>query len=169
MITDWQIQSFSRQSAHTGKAFEPGDTVICLLIEDLKEGISRVDVLESEVEAFQINQGEIIGRWVRTIKDPGQDKTDKNEELQTTEELFISLAQSKSETDTESTEDSNALLYLLALFLERKRVLKSKRGSRADKILFTHVKTKEDYAIKSVSITPELMIRIQDSVGMLVA
>lgn len=168
MITDWQIQSFSKQSAHTGKSFEPGDSVTCLLIEDLKEGISRVDVLESEMNVFEIQQGEIIGRWMRTIKDPGKDKADKNEELQTTEELFISLAQNKSENAGESSEDSAALLYLLALFLERKRILKSKRGGKGDLITFTHIKTKEDYPVRSVSITPELMMRIQDSVGMLV-
>ena len=123
MITEWQIQSFSRRCAHSQQVFKPGDKVICLLIESVAEGLIRKDVLEDHEEAVTLD-GPVVGRWSRIIKPPENAETEEQKQhQQSVEELFISMAES---VDVEIRSNSTkCMIYILALFLERKRILKS--------------------------------------------
>ncbi len=167
MITEWQIQSFSRKCAHSEETFKPGDRVTCLLIESVSEGLIRRDVLEEFEEQIQTD-GLIVGRWVRTIKPPESAETEEQKHhAQTVEELFISMAESvEVEIRSNSTK---CMIYILALFLERKKILKSirVRGIPQNYINFHHVKSKEEYLVEAVEMTPENMAHIEQNLSVL--
>jgi len=167
MITEWQIQSFSRKCAHSGQSFQPGDRVTCLLVESVANGLTRVDVLEEFDEQIQLD-GPIVGRWVRTIKPPESAQSEEQKQhAQSVEELFVSMVESVP-IDIRSN-SSKCMIYILALFLERKRILKSipTRGIPQNYINFRQSKTKQEYLVESVEMTPENMAHIEKNLNIL--
>ena len=66
----------------------------------------------------------------------------------------------------ESHEETNALKSLLALMLERKRVLRARgKRQREGTQSYFHVKTKKVLDVPVVDISSDLMTRIQETVG----
>jgi len=167
MITEWQIQSFSRRCAHSDQVFQPGDRVTCLLVESVAEGLIRRDVLESFADEITLD-GPIVGRWTRIIKPPENAETEaQKQHQQSVEELFISMAES---VDVEIRSNSTkCMVYILALFLERKRILKSvsTRGIPQNYINFRHLKSKQEYLVEAIEMTPENMSHIEKNLSIL--
>lgn len=167
MITDWQIQSFSRKCAHSEKVFKTGDHVLCLLVDHLSDGLGRMDVLEEFVDELSTD-GEIVGRWVRTIKEPdSSDAEARKQETLTVEELFISMAES-IEVSIRSN-STKCMIYILSLFLERKRILRSivTRGIPQNYLHFRHIKSKKEYLIEQIEMTPENIAHIENNLNIL--
>ncbi|MCG8525624.1 MAG: hypothetical protein MI748_04535 [Opitutales bacterium] len=167
MIKDWQIQSFSRKCAVSGESFEPGDQVICLLVDNLSGELGRVDIRKDKEEELQL-EGEIVGRWNRVIKPPeSQNTQDKKQEVQSVEDLFVSMVES---TDVEIRSNSTkCMVYILALFLERKKVLKviKKSGIPQNFLNFRHPKMEKDFLVESIEMTPENMGHIEKNLNIL--
>jgi len=167
MITEWQIQSFSRKCAHSGLSFQPGDRVTCLLVESVSQGLIRVDVLEAHSEEIHVD-GPIVGKWARIIKPPENAQSEEQKQhAQSVEELFVSMAESVAvEIRSNSTK---CMIYILALFLERKKILKSipTRGIPQNYINFRHNKTKEEYLVEAIEMTPENMAHIEKNLSIL--
>jgi len=166
---DWQIGSFGRKSSHSGHVFQPAERVISLLHKAPEGGeLERADILESEAEAFA-PPGPVLGRWRREVKAP-EDEASGNEQkrkLQSAEELFLSLFEAPPQEAADDTAD--ALKHVLALLLERKRVLRAEPPRQAEGAqTYRHVKRKETYEVPVVSLSPERMLKIQDTLGDLV-
>ena len=163
---DWQIKTLSRKSTLTGKNFEPGDRAVCLVFKDgSSEELGRADLLEGEIEQFRFD-GEILGRWTRVIKDPDDEAANAKETMASAEDFFFSLYENESE---ESRETSDMLKHLLALMLERKRVLRTvgaRQTSGAQ--LYRHVKSKQEISVPIAAISHGLMLKIQDTLGDLI-
>lgn len=167
MITEWQIQSFSRKCAHSGQTFQPGDQVLCLLIESVSEGLVRMDVLETFADEVAVD-GPIVGRWTRRIKEPDSSHSaEQKQQAQSVEELFLSMAESVEVSIRSNS--TKCMIYILALFLERKRILKSIRsqGIPQHYLTFRHGKSKQEFLVEAVVMNPENMAHIEKNLSIL--
>lgn len=160
---EWQIKTISRKSSRSGEPFAPGDVAVSLIYLDAEEGgVARADLHESELEAFGL-PGELLGRWRRVIKDPDDESAQASDTLASAEDFFFSLFENESE---DSAEERDMLKHLLALMLERKRVLRAagpRKGGSTQ--LYRHVKTKQELTVPICEMSRELMLRIEDTLG----
>ncbi|MEO6739771.1 MAG: hypothetical protein ABIP20_05925, partial [Chthoniobacteraceae bacterium] len=137
MNTDWTIQSRSPHCASTGIAFNEGECFYTLLFHE-KDGFRREDLCE---EAFR-SRGESpapFSFW-RSKFEPPQAAPPEAVSRQTAEDLLRNYMLEPG------IEHSNAR-YILALMLERKRLLREievKRGEDGSLTrIYEHVKTGE--------------------------
>ena len=160
---DWHIKTIARKSCLTDKFFVPGDKVVSLIyVEDKAEKLGRGDLLSTEVNEFIVN-GDLLGRWTCVIKEMELQTDDSYQRVASAEELFLSLYNDHSGEGQQVHLESSALKHLLALMLERKRVLRAigPRVKHGDQ-LYYYSKNKQDYHVPIVDISADLMLRIQD-------
>lgn len=164
---DWQIKTMAGKSSATSAEFKPGDTVLSLIYKDSSDGLlARVDLLEGEVEEFKL-PGVPLGCWKRIIKEDGSQELNRQEQMLVAEDFFFSLFEVSKEGKTNAGADElEALKHLLALLLERKRVLRVV-GPRAKEgvQLYRHPKLEREFEIKVITVYPELMQKIMDTMG----
>lgn len=163
---EWQIKSIARKSAHSEVPFEPGDRVACIIYKDeANNEVGRVDLLASEVDAFKPD-GPVLGRWNRVVKHPDEEASSAKETMASAEDLFLSLYDTSV---LENDVSANALKHILALMLERKRVLRSiGRRPTSGVQTYLHVKQKRNLDVPIVEMSAELMLNIQESIGELI-
>lgn len=163
---EWQIKTIARKSTLSGTPFKPGDRIVCLIFKQADEGeLGRADLLEAELEEF-ILPGEVLGRWLREVKDPEDLSQNARETMASAEDFFFSLFENEQ---PQASEESDMLKHLLALMLERKRVLRAQPPRRsAGEQAYLHVKTKQLLQVPVVEISTELMLKIQDTIGDLI-
>ena len=95
-----------------------------IYIGDKAEELSRADLLSTEVDEFKID-GDLLGRWTCVIKEMELQTDDSYQRVASAEELFLSLYNDHSGEGQQVHLESCALKHLLALMLERKRVLRA--------------------------------------------
>ncbi len=163
---EWQIKTISRKSSRTGVPFVPGDVAVSLIyLEPQEGGVARADLHESELDAAGL-PGELLGRWRRVIKDPEDESAQASETLASAEDFFFSLFEHQAEAPAEERE---MLQHLLALMLERKRVLRAvgpRKGG--DSLTYLHVRSKTELQVPIREMSRELMLRIEDTLGDLI-
>lgn len=155
----------AKDSGKTGGAGEPE--------------IVRYDLLASEVAGFS-SPGRVICRWVQVFKPRRQVDNPERELKLTAETLFLSLADAANaespETEQgatgadEGAENNIRMMQVLALMLERKRVLRPK-GASADglRAIYEHAKSKQLYEVPKVTdLSPEFFLSIQEQLAALV-
>lgn len=162
---EWQIKTIARKSTLSGKAFDPGETVVCLVYKDAAAGeLGRADLLPDELEHFEL-PGEVLGRWTRVVKDPDDEALSARETMASAEDFFFSLYEREADA-SEARESSDMLKHLLALMLERKRVLRANGERRTRGVQsYLHVKSKRTLEVPIVQISTELMVKIEDTIG----
>jgi hypothetical protein len=157
----------SRQSlvspARSEVPFNPGDRIVCIIFKDDAAGeVGRVDLLQDEADDYKPT-GEVLGRWSRVVKHPDEEGVSAKETMASAEDFFFSLYESEAAEDDAA---SNALKHILALMLERKRVLRALGRRRAEGAqTYLHVKQKKNFDVPVVDISPKLMLSIQDTIG----
>jgi hypothetical protein len=162
---EWQIKTIARKSTLSGKAFDPGDRVACLVYKDADAGeLGRADLLPDELDHFEL-PGEVLGRWTRVVKDPDDEALSARETMASAEDFFFSLYESEPDAP-EARESSDMLKHLLGLMLERKRVLRpvGERQTQGAQT-YLHVKSKRTLDVPIVQISAELMVKIEDTIG----
>ncbi len=160
---EWHFKSIARKSSLSQLPFTPGNRVTCLIFKDVEAGeMGRADVLPDEVDTYKL-PGEILGRWVRVVKDPDDESTNVRETVASAEDFFLSLY---ANDQADCLAETDALKHLLALMLERKRVVRAlgKRQTTGTQ-LYRHVKTKQEIEVPIVEISTDLMLKIQDTLG----
>lgn len=169
---DWSIRSFAQKSDISGEPFQPGDQVVSLLmrIPDQPE-IARFDFLEKEAAEFS-REGTLLGRWTTTIRSDHETAEDKRErrvrKLGALEEFFLSLQDEgeEQEMEKEAVQDRELLRYLMALTLERKKILRLKdKESTAQTLRYQHTQKEEMYEITVVRPSAERLQRIQEALS----
>ena len=171
------LQSLSPRCYVSGRDFVEGDRVMSFLArgpvvpagtgkaaDEAVEGIVRCDVLESAQGDF-MTPGPVICRWVQVVKARKlQDNPERNLKL-SAESLFLALSDPANERSVEN----ERLLQVLALMLERKRVLKPK-GRTADKqrVIYEHSKAKTLHEVEAAELSPEFFLSIQQQLSALV-
>lgn len=160
---EWHFNSIARKSSLSKTLFVSGDRVACLIFKDHEVGeIGRMDVLLNEVDTVEL-PGEILGRWMRVVKDPDDEGANIRETVASAEECFLSLY---ADVQAGAQQETAALKHLLALMLERKRVLRAVgKRQRAGAQPYIHVKTKQLMDVPILEISADLMCQIQDTLG----
>jgi hypothetical protein len=166
---DWELQQLGKASGVSGRSFEPGDTVLSCLYRGADGTLARIDYHFDE-EPPAIDAHAVICRWQQRVRPRLETAADKRRNhLLSVEELFLALAESLQEDaasvtpptaaaavpdvpDAASAAERQALLGLLVLQLERRRVLRPLGGER-----WLHVRTKTVYRIPHFEVTPEAL------------
>ena len=163
------LQSLSPRCQVTGHEFVDGERVVSFLLRDVSgaagaEGIVRADVLESEQGNF-VASGPLVCRWVQIFKPRKVENNPERNLKLTAESLFLAL----SDPGTERTVENDRLLQVLAMMLERKRVLRPK-GRTADKkrFVYEHAKLKSLHEVEAAELSPEFFLSIQGQLAALV-
>jgi hypothetical protein len=176
------LQSLSPRCHVSGREFAEGDRVLSFLVRGVipghltpaekaaaekagAEAIGRFDVLEAERAGFA-PAGPVVCRWVQIVKarKAGADNPERALKL-TAESLFLAL----SDPANERTVENERLLQVLAMMLERKRVLRPK-GRTADKqrVVYEHAKAKTLHEVQAAELSPEFFLSIQSQLAALV-
>jgi hypothetical protein len=160
----WYFQNIAKTSALSKSTFLDGEQVVCLIYKNFETGeIGRADIRFEEMDHFEL-PGDLLGRWFRKIKKTENGQAMVRQRVASAEDFFISLYESPDRPD--SDEETNALKHLIALMLERKRVIRV-QGKRQHSGVQTyiHIKTKQTFDVPIVHISTDLMSRIQQTVG----
>jgi len=148
----------------SGRAFAEGDRIICRLVREASGEIARHDVLASE-EAAYVKPGFVFCTWaVAYTARRAEEKPDRALKL-TAENLFVTLA----DPATEPNEANTPLLQVLALMLERKKILRP-RGHTADgaRQIFEHAKSHQLYEVPVGVLDEAFFVAIQSQLEVLV-
>lgn len=160
---DWQIKTLSRKSTLSGTSFEPGDRAVSLVyIDDAAGDLGRADLHEHELSDLQL-PGQVLGRWTWVMKDPEEGATNAADTVASAEDFFFSLFENEADAERDR---SDALKHLLALMLERKRILRAVGPRQTSGTqTYCHVKTKQELNVPIAEISRELMFKIEDTLG----
>jgi len=162
---DWQIKPLSKKSSLSGTDLSVGDEVVSLVYIGENALIERIDILKSELENTPLPKN-IIGRWERKVSEnPDQDeKFARKLALASSEDLFLSLF------DNESVDapQKDIIKMLLALQLERKRILKSVTHLQNGIQTYIHVSSKREFQVRQIDIDDTLIINIQSQLDTLI-
>lgn len=142
-MIDWQIQTLSQQSSLSGTIFEEGEEVICLLFTQDDGSWGRANIAPVEWDEFQEKEN-LLGKWTRRFtKKPGNEE--QKQKLLSAEEFFLSLFE-HGEASSEDR-DRDILKHILALFLERKRILRRLGKSDNGALLYLHIHGKSQHEV----------------------
>lgn len=168
------LQSVSPRCHVSGRGFAEGDRVVSFLVRGATpdasaekvtvDTIGRFDVLEAEQGNFTTT-GRVACRWVQIFKPRKAGENPERNLKLTAESLFIAL----SDPATERTVENDRLLQVLALMLERKRVLRPKgRAADGSRVVYEHAKLKSLHEVDAAELNPEFFLSIQEQLAALV-
>lgn len=158
---DWQIKSLSKKSSQSGAELKAGDVVVSIIFQNQAGEIERSDFLKSELEQNPYN-GKFLGKWERVVSDnPQEDERQARRlALSGSEDLFISLF---DDADIDM-EQKDVLKQMLALLLERKRILRAKARPQNGVQTYIHVATKREFKVEQKELNEELILNIQSQI-----
>lgn len=136
---DWNIKGRSEQCAETGHPFQEGK-VFYTILEETKEGIQRKDLC---AEAWNKISGKPAFFWRSTFKTAPAKAPETINKQDAESELRRLLNLDARENDK--------LCYLLALLLERKKILRAREKTEleGEKVIFyEHSDTQETFIIR---------------------
>ena len=163
MIQNWSIRSRSHQCALSGRAFVEGEVFHTAIYFDPESGgYLRRDV---GLDAWKDELAERtpIAYW-RTAYSP--QVVEQRPEV-TSKESAMALLQRFVEEDEPQTEDAR---YILALMLERKRILSptaTKETEHGRMLFYENKKTSEVFMIRDPELRLDELAQMQDEVAML--
>jgi hypothetical protein len=158
------VKPLSSKSAVSGESFLPGEKVHCYLYKDEQGEWQRTDIRESEMDAYQC-PSEILGKWTREVKEHDDSNREMQQQmLQSSEELFFSLF----DNPDSMSDDVDVMKHLLALLLERKRIVKAISKREGAFIRYVHTKTKREFDVPNRDFDPEALMAIQTQLEHLV-
>jgi hypothetical protein len=162
MLSEWEIKARSRHCARTQETFEDGATIFTLLFRE-RAGFRREDISEKawqlikdSVEPFSFCKSKY-----QAAPPPAPEVMPK----ESVEELLRRLV-------TEDSPEHLNARYVLAILLERKRILKQVdvRETADDKILvYEHVKTGEAFIIQDPRLRLDQLDAVQEEIYALLA
>ena len=161
MTNDWTIQSRSTQCAATGAAFAEGEYFYTLLFHE-KDGFCREDLCE---EAFKARpESPAPFSFWRSKFEPPQAAPPEPVSKQNAEDLLRAYMM-------ESGPDHSNARYILALMLERKRILREVEVKRGDDGSLTRIyeraRTGEVFVIPDPQLRLDQVEQLQSQVAAL--
>jgi hypothetical protein len=161
---DWQVKPIARVCAASGKELHVGDSVTCVVYKPLGGNIERCDVLKEHAAAFK-PEGILLGRWTREVKERGEeDQAHRAQLLASREEFFLSLY----EDESDPSGDKGVLKHILAMLLERKRIIKPVGEASEGMLTFVHAASKQTYLVPALDLQPAHLLRVGASLDLLV-
>jgi hypothetical protein len=151
----------SRASFLSGKTFVPGEKVTSVIFRG-PEGLQRADLSEADASTWQ-PPGDVLGRWSRKAEDES-DAARRKQALASAEEVFLALMQEPGGAG----EDKNLLLQLLALLLERKRILRPQGRPADGRQRYLHSRLQQEFSVPYQELTPERLPALREQLHHLV-
>ena len=165
-MTDWQIQPLAKTCAVTGAPLQPGDRVTSFIYRDAEGAMGRADVAESAAVGFAW-PGAPMGRWTREVKTgAAEERENQRQAVASAEEFFLSLFEDHGEAAA-SAEGADTLKQVLALMLERKRVLKRVRPGEDGSQVYRHAATDREVTVPMHDPDPQDLVELQGQLGQL--
>lgn len=154
---DWQLKPLSRQSTFSGNSFETNEIVYCFIHKDPSGELIRSDIKADEIEAFTQDKV-ILGRWTRKVKEKNEEEKEAAAQtLKSAEDIFLSLYEEDSHE-----EEKNILKQILALFLERKRIIKRVKKTDKDTATYYHKASDRHFDVPMARLEPEQILKIEE-------
>lgn len=158
-MLEWKIKPLSKKSALTGRDIKPGDTVVCAVFTDGGGNLDRIDSHKDDFDDSKI-EGRIIGRWEREVN--GGSEADERElrrsALASSENFFVSLFDEKNAA---SDGETAVLKQILALLLERKRILRPVGRVSNGVQKYVQSSTKRKFDVPQADLGKDTLARIQ--------
>ena len=158
MESEWEIKSRAHCCARTGKQFGQGEYFYTLLFRD-GEGFRREDISE-EAWANRNENIEPFSFWRSKYEAPASPARD----LLAKDDAESLLRRLIANQDPASAN----VRYILALMLERKRILRPVESTDASLLVYEHSATGESFVVANPDLSLESIPAIQNEVyGML--
>lgn len=160
----WHVRSRSRQCAATERPFTDGETIVTALFPDPESsGYLRKDFSEQAWTERPDDAAPPFSFWKSTYTNPKADEEEDPVEKLSPEEILQRLV----EEDEEHTENTR---YILAVMLERKKLLRetdSQRTPNGILRVYEHRKTGEVYLVRDPDIPLDQIEAVQEEVFIL--
>lgn len=160
MNTDWTIQSRADRCAATGVEFAEGEYFYTLLFDE-KTGFRREDLSEASFQARPADAPVPFSLW-RSKYEPPAPPAPEALGKQTAEDLLRRYLE-------EGQPQHRNACYILALMLERKRILKEvevKQSEEGETIrIYTYAKTGEVFLIPDPHLRLDQLADVQEEVA----
>lgn len=131
---DLSIRRVAKSSSLSGESFAEGELVESFLYRNSENVLERADLRASEVEHWPVPDG-LLCRWRHRVRSVAlSDSEARRQSVASAEEMFLAMVDAQTsdqapvDPSVEHAQDPAVLLNLLALLLERKRVLKPVAG-----------------------------------------
>lgn len=179
-MATWSIHAKSRKSKVSGEPFADGAQIVSFLRLDEQGVLDRLDVLESEVDPESPPEG-VFAWWRQIVESNVAAAEERKARLKGHEDVFLSMygidpSEQAGESDEEKTvsppEDADRpralLLQLLALLLERKRVLRRLGGTRGNVLRYRHAGLNLVLEVPNSEASPEELMEIEGQLSLLI-
>mgnify|MGYP006268533835 CR=1 FL=1 len=161
---EWQVKPIARICASSGKELSPGDTVVCVVHKPLGGHMERADVLKEHLDDYK-PAGIVLGRWTREVKERGEEeRAQRAQQLASREEFFLSLY----ENEEDPTGEKAILRHILAMLLERRRIIRAQGPAEKGLTPYLHVRTQHLYHVPAIDLKPEDIQRVQGTLDLLI-
>jgi hypothetical protein len=159
MQSDWEIKSRGHVCSHTGREFTEGEFFYTLLFRD-GEGFRREDLCEEAWNARNDNV-QPFSFW-RSKYEPPAPPPPEPMAKDDAEGLLRRLVSEQNPAHANAQ-------YILALMLERKRVLRPVESKDDDILVYEHVQTGETFVLANPHLSFERIPEVQREVSELLA
>jgi hypothetical protein len=161
MNAEWSIQGRGERCAVTGEPFQDGEHFYTLLFED-GEGFRREDLSEASFQARAAEAPRPFSFW-RSKFEPPPPPAPEPLGKQTAEDLLRRYM-------AEGTAEHANTRYILALMLERKRLLKEVETRASDDgaqliRIYEHAKTGEVFVVPDPGLRLDQLAQVQTEVA----
>lgn len=160
MANEWDIKGRAEKCAVTDRLFQDGEYFYTLLFHD-KEGFRRMDLSEEAWQQRNDNR-QPFSFWRSKFEPPPPPQPEPLEK-QTAEDLL------RRYMGEENAQHANAR-YILALMLERKRILKqieAKDDGTGRILIYEHAKTGEVFVVPDPQLRLDQLEAVQNEVAAL--
>ena len=157
-IGDWEIKSRAENCAVSGKAFREDEEFMSVLFQG-EEGLERVDLSLVAWKDWDAGEREPLSSWKSHFQ-PGPAPESETVDKQDAESELRRLLDKGSP-------ESAKLCRLLALLLERKRILKLReRIDQPDRqlLVFEHTDTQESFLVPDVDFNLSDLDSLRDEI-----
>ena len=153
---EWQLKTISKQSQLTGSPFEVGQRIISYIFKDDSGKIHRNDIHAVDLDKKDL-PGTLLGWWEQVVKNYDDEIEAKKHAVNSSEELFLSLY----EGEEAETHERDVIKFLLALMLERKKILKPMIKFPTNRIQkYLHNRTNREYEVPIIDITAKSVQKV---------
>ena len=161
---DWQVKPIARICAASGQELHVGDSVVCVVFKPVGGNIERADILKDHSANFTPN-GLLLGRWSREVKERNEEEQAQRAQLLASrEEFFLSLFDEAADPSG----DKAVLKHILAMLLERKRIIRAIGTPDQGLITYVHTSSKQTYLVPALDLQPSHLLQVGTALELLV-
>ena len=165
-MLDWQIKPLAKKSALSEREIAPGDTVVCAVFVNEFGMLDRLDFHKDEFDVSKV-AGKIIGKWERVVSEhpEADERMARRMSLESSEDFFVSLFDENSAVETDEVD---VVKQMLALLLERKRILRAVGRPVNNVQKYIQPSTKREFSVPQKNLDEDLVIKIQSQLGSII-